>query len=84
VTATQSDGTVAVSVADTGPGVLPEFRDRLFEPFFRLTPAGEGYGLGLAIAAKAVAAMRGEIDVSSSPGAGTTFTVRLPAATVVT
>jgi signal transduction histidine kinase len=74
---------VAVSVSDSGPGILPEFHDRIFEPFFRIAPNGEGYGLGLAIAARAVRAMHGQIGVSSTPGQGTVFTVTLPAATVV-
>lgn len=77
------NGRVAVTVTDTGPGILPEFVDRVFEPFFRLTPSGEGYGLGLTIAAQAVQAMGGDIDVSSAVGAGTSFTVRLPSATRV-
>jgi two-component system, OmpR family, phosphate regulon sensor histidine kinase PhoR len=83
LTAAQENGRVTLSVADAGPGILPEFLDRVFEPFFRLSPSGDGYGLGLAIAAQAVRAMRGEITVSSSVGEGTIFTVTLPSATVV-
>jgi len=82
VSAVRSHGHVLVSVADSGPGIAPELHDRIFEPFFRATPTGEGYGLGLAIAARAVHAMHGDIGVSSTVGAGTTFTVTLPAATV--
>jgi signal transduction histidine kinase len=74
-----SDGDrVAIRVADSGTGIPPEFRDRVFEPFFRISPSGNGYGLGLAIAAQAVRAMRGEIAVSSTPGQGTVFTITLP------
>jgi two-component system phosphate regulon sensor histidine kinase PhoR len=83
VGARQSDGKVVVSVTDSGPGILPEFHDRIFQPFFRVGATGEGFGLGLAIAAQAVRAMRGEIGVSSQIGQGTTFTVSLPSATVV-
>jgi len=83
LTAAQENGRVTLSVADSGPGILPEFLDRVFEPFFQLAPSGEGYGLGLAIAAQAVKAMRGEIGVSSAPGVGSIFTVTLPSATVV-
>lgn len=83
ISAEQADGSVVVTVSDQGSGILPELLDRVFEPFFRAAPSGEGYGLGLAIAAQAVATMGGEIDVSSRVGAGTAFTVRLPAATVV-
>jgi signal transduction histidine kinase len=78
LSADRHDGEVVLGVADSGPGILPEFKDRLFEPFFRVAPSGEGYGLGLAIAAEAVRAMHGTIDVSSAPGVGTVFRVRLP------
>jgi signal transduction histidine kinase len=84
ISAAQANGRVVLTVSDEGPGILPEFVDRVFEPFFRLTASGEGYGLGLAIAAQAVRTMGGEIDVSSSIGAGTSFAVKLPSATVVT
>jgi signal transduction histidine kinase len=78
LTAHAENGHVAVAVTDTGRGILPEFRSRVFEPFFRLGDDSKGYGLGLAIAAQAVKAMDGTIDVSDAPGGGTTFTVRLP------
>lgn len=71
---------VRIAVADSGEGIPEEFLERIFEPFFRVAPAGGGYGLGLAIAASAVRAMRGEIEVSSKPGEGTTFTLSLRAA----
>jgi signal transduction histidine kinase len=79
--AASTNGQVALSVADSGGGVLPEFRNRIFEPFYRVADDGRGYGLGLAIAAQAVRAMGGTIDVSETPGGGTTFTVRLQSAT---
>jgi two-component system phosphate regulon sensor histidine kinase PhoR len=83
VGARQTDGKVVITVADSGPGIPPEFHDRIFQPFFRRDPTGEGFGLGLAIAAQAVQTMRGQIDVSSAVGAGTTFIVSLPSATVI-
>ena len=82
IAAAERDGRVVLTVSDSGPGIPAEFQDRVFEPFFRAPAAAEGFGLGLAIAAQAVATMRGGIEVSSPPGAGTTFTVTLPAATV--
>jgi signal transduction histidine kinase len=82
VGARQSEGKVVVTVADSGPGIPPEFHARIFQPFFRLGGTGEGFGLGLAIAAQAVQAMHGQIDVSSKVGAGATFIVSLPSATV--
>jgi signal transduction histidine kinase len=83
ISAAQKNGHVVLTVSDQGPGILPEFVDRVFEPFFRLTASGEGYGLGLAIAAQAVQTMGGEIGVSSNIGAGTTFVVKLPSASAV-
>lgn len=73
----------AICVADTGPGILPEDLPHVFERFYRGAAARrgtEGVGLGLAIAASLVKAMRGEITVRSVVGAGSEFTVRLPLA----
>ena len=83
ISATQTNGRVVLTVSDQGPGITPVLVDRVFEPFFRATTSGDGYGLGLAIAAQAVETMGGEIDVSSSVGTGTAFAVKLPSATVV-
>ena len=82
VRATRAGGRTEITVSDTGPGIPVELHERIFEPFFRAGEGADGFGLGLAIAAQAVAAMHGEIRVSSTPGAGTTFTVTLPAARV--
>ncbi|MBI4011977.1 MAG: PAS domain S-box protein [Candidatus Rokubacteria bacterium] len=78
-TALASDrpGWVRMTVADTGPGIPPELRDRVFVPFFT-TKAG-GTGLGLAISHRIVADHGGVIELASEPGAGTTFTIFLPA-----
>ena len=79
VTLTRSDEWFTVTVEDTGPGIRPEFRARLFEPFQRdeaLTP--QGTGLGLTITHRLVQSMNGTIDVDSTLGDGSTFTVRLP------
>jgi signal transduction histidine kinase len=65
-----------VSVADTGPGIAPEFQQEIFDEYFRLTPQGtraEGYGLGLAIARRLVHAAGGKIWVESEPGNGSKF-----------
>jgi two-component system NtrC family sensor kinase len=68
-------------VSDTGAGLRPEDRKRIFEPFYTTKPAGKGTGLGLAISREIAAALRGRIEVESTPGAGTTFTlwIRAPA-----
>lgn len=69
---------VEVSVRDTGPGISPKVLRNLFVPFF--TTKTEGTGLGLAISQSIVQNAGGTIEVHSQPGAGTTFTIVLPAA----
>jgi PAS domain S-box-containing protein len=69
-------GWVRLVVADTGPGIPPEVKSRIFLPFFT-TKAG-GTGLGLPISHRIVQDHQGVIEVSSEPGAGTTFTILLP------
>jgi PAS domain S-box-containing protein len=70
-------GTVAVVVEDQGVGMDSETRGRLFEPFF--TTKKDGTGLGMAIAKKIAELHHGHLFVTSSPGQGTTITVKLPA-----
>jgi signal transduction histidine kinase len=77
--ASRSDGHVSIDVDDTGAGVLPEHRERIFEPFYRADGIGEGFGLGLAIATQAVEAMHGELLVGETAD-GARFTIRLPVA----
>jgi len=69
---------VYVSVTDTGIGIPTETLPKIFEPFFTTKEVGKGTGLGLSIAYDIVSRHRGEIDVQSEPGRGTTFTIRLP------
>jgi len=69
---------IEVSVRDTGPGISPKVLRNLFVPFF--TTKTEGTGLGLAISQSIVQNAGGAIEVHSQPGAGTTFTIVLPAA----
>jgi signal transduction histidine kinase len=70
--------TVMVSVSDTGPGISPEELTRIFDPFFTTKPIGEGTGLGLSISHGIVQRHGGKIEVASTAGKGTTFTVSLP------
>jgi len=69
---------IEVEVADDGPGIAEEVRERIFDPF--LTTKPQGSGLGLAIVRKIVDAHEGRIDVTSSPGRGATFRIALPVA----
>lgn len=71
---------VKVSVADTGPGIPPEYHIEVFDDFFRLpeNEQQEGMGLGLAISRRLVAAMGGKIWVESEPGTGSKFSFLLP------
>lgn len=70
----------ALSVEDAGIGIAQEDRDRIFGRFERATGErkGDSFGLGLHIAKQIVSAHAGSIDVKSTPGEGSTFTVRLP------
>ncbi|HLL23520.1 MAG TPA: ATP-binding protein, partial [Kofleriaceae bacterium] len=65
-------------VEDNGIGITPEVQARMFEAFFTTKPAGMGTGLGLSVCRQIVDAHRGTIDVWSTLGQGTRFTVRLP------
>jgi two-component system OmpR family sensor kinase len=73
-----------VEIADSGPGIVAEDRDRVFERFFRAdasrTRASGGSGLGLSIVSALVSAHGGTVAVDETPGGGATFTVRLPLA----
>jgi two-component system OmpR family sensor kinase len=81
----QSPEHAVLAVADTGPGLAPEQRQRVFERFYRADPSRSrragpaGTGLGLAIVAAIVAAHAGTVEVDSVPGEGATFRIILPA-----
>jgi PAS domain S-box-containing protein len=70
---------VRLTIADTGQGMSPEVLARAFEPFYTTRPHGEGTGMGLAVVHGIVRNHGGTIHVVSSPGAGATFTIHLPA-----
>jgi signal transduction histidine kinase len=69
---------VYASVSDTGKGIPEQIRDRIFDPFFTTRDVGKGTGLGLSVSYEIVKNHGGEILVTSSPGRGSTFTVKLP------
>jgi signal transduction histidine kinase len=72
-----ADGTVAVSVSDTGPGINDDERERIFRPFW--SRDGGGTGLGLAIASELAVALGGRIELDTTPGRGSRFELVLPA-----
>jgi signal transduction histidine kinase len=76
--------TLEISVRDTGIGILPEHRNRIFDPFWqanqRLTRKVGGSGLGLTIVQRLTQLMGGQIGIESTPGVGSTFIIRLPLA----
>ena len=75
-------GVVVLAVSDEGPGLAPGDAERVFERFYRAdasrTRAAGGTGLGLSIVASLVAAHGGRVELTTSPGQGATFAVRLP------
>lgn len=80
LTAGYAERMLVVSVADTGKGMEPSDRERIFQEFTRLPGAQgkEGFGLGLSIVRMLVQLLEGTIEVDSVPGKGSTFTVRIP------
>ncbi|MEX0746576.1 MAG: ATP-binding protein [Rhodothermales bacterium] len=83
ISISKSEGEIAIKVQDTGIGIDAEFLPFLFDEFKQestgLTRQHEGNGLGLAVTARIVELMNGEIDVRSVKGVGSTFTIYLPA-----
>jgi len=79
-TSVTPEGKVRIDVSDSGCGISPELRDRMWEPFVTTKRAGVGTGLGLHICRSIVVSLGGEITVETAVGQGTTFTVILPAA----
>ena len=71
------DTDVVVEICDDGPGMPPEVRERIFEPFYTTKPPGSGTGLGLHISHNVIARHGGRIDVRSGPE-GTCFEIALP------
>ncbi|MDE1901703.1 MAG: response regulator [Alphaproteobacteria bacterium] len=70
-----------LSVADSGPGIPAEIRNRIFEPFFTTKGSKGGTGVGLALCLNIVASHDGELLLADTPGGGATFTVKFPIGT---
>ncbi len=79
LSATRKDGLVQVQVSDTGVGIPPEHLGKIFDAFFTTKKEVSGVGLGLSVTYGIVQQHKGTIAVTSTVGAGTTFTVELPA-----
>jgi two-component system NtrC family sensor kinase len=78
--ATTEDGSVRIEVADTGTGIAPDLLPRIFEPWVTTKESGRGTGLGLSITREVVVDHGGTIAVRSEVGAGSVFTIEMPAA----
>ena len=78
VSCTQKDFYVDVRVEDTGCGIVPAQKAKIFDPYFTTKQGKSGTGLGLYITKKVVEDHNGSIKVDSTPDAGTIFTIRLP------
>jgi len=79
INAHNDNGKVVVEVSDTGVGISPENLAKIFEPFFTTKEIGRGTGLGLAVCYGILTEHGGTLDVQSTVGTGTTFTITLPA-----
>ncbi|MEM7604668.1 MAG: response regulator, partial [Myxococcota bacterium] len=69
---------IIIEISDTGIGMSKDVQKQLFQPFFTTKPPGQGTGLGLSLVLETVRRHAGTVDVESAPGAGATFTIRLP------
>jgi len=78
VTVTGDGSGIAVTIADHGPGIPDDLRQRVFEPYF--TTKSDGTGLGLALVRQTLEAHRGTIALSATPGGGATFAIVFPPA----
>ncbi|OAN53716.1 hybrid sensor histidine kinase/response regulator [Paramagnetospirillum marisnigri] len=78
ITTGRDGGMFMITVADTGCGIQPEHLERIFDPFFTTKPVGQGTGLGLSISYGIITHHRGRIEVSSTPGAGTSVRILVP------
>lgn len=78
VVAEPDERTVSVAVVDSGPGIVADKLDVVFDPFYTTKPAGQGTGLGLNVVYRIVTKYRGQIEATNEPGGGARFALRLP------
>ncbi len=76
-----ANGKACISVSDDGPGILPDQRAHIFEPFYSARQAGRGIGMGLSKCWRIVTEHGGRMEVESRPGCGAVFTICLPVGT---
>ena len=69
---------VEIKVSDSGVGISPKYLNQIFDPFFTTKKIGEGTGLGLNIVYRIVTKHEGTIEIESTEGVGTTFTIKFP------
>jgi signal transduction histidine kinase len=69
---------IAITIADNGPGIPDAIKEKIFQPFFTTKPTGQGTGLGLSLSYDIVKAHGGEITLKTMLGAGSQFTIELP------
>ena len=79
LTTEHAAGEICIAISDTGKGIAPGEMEKLFLPFYTTKEVGEGTGLGLSVSYGIIRQLGGTIDVESTPGRGSTFTIRLPA-----
>jgi signal transduction histidine kinase len=75
---TFTENRIQITIADNGPGIPPDIRPKIFDPFFSGREAGRGLGFGLSKAWRIVTLHGGAIDVRETPGGGVTFLLSLP------
>nr|MBC8462555.1 PAS domain-containing protein [Deltaproteobacteria bacterium] len=78
ITTYQENGKIVALISDTGVGMIKQVQERVFEPFFTTKEVGKGTGLGLSITYSLVKGFKGEMEVDSTPDAGTTFKIVFP------
>ena len=78
ISTSTSNGSIKISIKDTGKGIPEDIQPRIFEPFFTTKEVGQGTGLGLSICHSIIEKHNGSIDVKSKVGEGSEFVIRLP------
>jgi two-component system NtrC family sensor kinase len=78
ITTNDHVGYISIEISDTGPGIPPEVKQRMYEPFYTTKDVGEGTGLGLSIVFGIIEKHKGTIEMVSGPDQGTSFLIKLP------